>query len=435
MIQFDQLQQQVLAVVRANPPKNLVLRDCVGAVLAEPILATVDLPPFDNSAMDGYAVRAADVTNLPVTLRVVGVSSAGHPADCTVGAAEAARILTGAVMVQGADTVVRVEDTQPAASPHSPDTQSLDTQSPDTQSLDTHSPDTHSPEMQISEAPSEFVVITAAPAPGANIRRAGEAARTGDELVAAGTVLNPGHLGLAASAGCRELMVIERPRVAVLSTGDELLPPGAGQLEPGQIFESNSTVLAALARSMGCEVTTHHCMDDAASLRTLLMKLAVSHQLILSSGGVSMGGEYDSMRQAVAGFDVEFLKIAIRPAKPMAFGRIEESILFGLPGNPVSSVVAFELFVRPAIRQISGLAPALPPLIHGVAGEQLPRLAGEFTYMLSTRQDPQGDWVSTGGFGSHVLGGIAHAQALAVIPPGPEPVAKGSDLHLIPLWS
>ena len=425
MIQFDQLQQQVLGVVQTNPPQNLVLGDCVGAVLAEPVLASVDLPPFDNSAMDGYAVRAADLANLPATLRVVGVSSAGHPTDCTVGTAEAARILTGAVMVQGADTVVRVEDTEPAASPHSPDTQSLDTQSPETPT----------PEIQISEAQSEFVVITAAPAPGANIRRAGEAARTGDELVAAGTLLNPGHLGLAASAGCSELMVIERPRVAVLSTGDELLPPGAGQLGPGQIFESNSIVLAALAGSMGCEVTTHHCMDDAASLRSLLMELAGSHQLILSSGGVSMGGEYDSMRQAVAGFDVEFLKIAIRPAKPIAFGRIQDSILFGLPGNPVSSVVAFELFVRPAIRQISGLLPALPPMIHGVAGEQLPRLAGEFTYMLSTRQDSQGDWVSTGGFGSHVLGGIAHAQALAVIPPGPEPVAKGSDLHLIPLWS
>ena len=420
MIQFDQLQQQVLALVQTNPPQNLVLGDCVGAVLAQPILATVDLPPFDNSAMDGYAVRAADIADLPVTLRVVGVSSAGHPADCTVGTAEAARILTGAVMVQGADTVVRVEDTQPAENAQTPGAQT---------------PETPTPEIQISEAQSEFVIINAAPASGANIRRAGEAARTGDELVAAGTVLNPGHLGLAASAGRSELMVIERPRVAVLSTGDELLPPGAGQLGPGQIFESNSTVLAALARSMSCEVTTHHCMDDAASLRTLLMELADSHQLILSSGGVSMGGEYDSMRQAVAGFDVEFLKIAIRPAKPMAFGRIEESILFGLPGNPVSSVVAFELFVRPAIRQISGLAPALPPMIHGVAGEQLPRLAGEFTYMLSTRQDSQGAWVSTGGFGSHVLGGIAHAQALAVIPPGPEPVAKGSDLHLIPLWS
>jgi molybdopterin molybdotransferase len=405
VIQFDQLQQQVLGVVQTNPPENLVLGDCIGAVLAEPILATVDLPPFDNSAMDGYAVRAADIANLPATLRVVGVSSAGHPADCTVGTAEAARILTGAVMVQGADTVVRVEDTEPAENAQTPGAQ------------------------------SEFVIITAAPAPGANIRRAGEAARTGDELVAAGTLLNPGHLGLAASAGRSELMVIERPRVAVLSTGDELLPPGAGQLGPGQIFESNSTVLAALARSMGCEVTTHHCMDDAASLRTLLMELAGSHQLILSSGGVSMGGEYDSMRQAVAGFDVEFLKIAIRPAKPIAFGKIQDSILFGLPGNPVSSVVAFELFVRPAIRQISGLAPALPQMLHGVAGEQLPRLAGEFTYMLSTRQDSQGDWVSTGGFGSHVLGGIAHAQALAVIPPGPEPVAKGSDLHLIPLWS
>jgi molybdopterin molybdotransferase len=405
VIQFDQLQQQVLGVVQTNPPENLVLGDCVGAVLAEPILATVDLPPFDNSAMDGYAVRAADIAILPASLRVVGVSSAGHPADCTVGIAEAARILTGAVMVQGADTVVRVEDTEPAEN------------------------------AQASDARSEFVVITAAPAPGANIRRAGEAARTGDELVASGTLLNPGHLGLAASAGCSELMVIERPRVAVLSTGDELLPPGAGQLGPGQIFESNSTVLTALARSMGCEVTTHHCMDDAASLRTLLMELAGSHQLILSSGGVSMGGEYDSMRQAVAGFDVEFLKIAIRPAKPIAFGKIQDSILFGLPGNPVSSVVAFELFVRPAIRQISGLAPALPPMLHGVAGEQLPRLAGEFTYMLSTRQDSQGAWVSTGGFGSHVLGGIAHAQALAVIPPGPEPVAKGSDLHLIPLWS
>ena len=405
----------VLSAVQENPARAAALQDCLGAVLAEPILAAVDLPPFENSAMDGFAVRAADIEHLPAELRLVGVSSAGHPAECIVGPGEAARILTGAVMVPGADTVVRVEDSELITTAQSSSAQGSAAES--------------------SSAQSELVRINLAPAPGANIRKAGEAARLGDELVAAGTVLNPGHLGLAASAGCAELPVIQRPRVAVLSTGDELLPPGAGELGPGQIFESNSTVLAALVRSMGCEVTTHHCIDDADKLRDLLEGLAQTHQIILSSGGVSMGGEYDSMRQAVAGHDVEFLKIAIRPAKPMAFGTVGEAVLFGLPGNPVSSVVAFELFVRPAIRQISGIAPPVPPTQIGVAGEQLPRLPREFTYMLSVRLNEQGEWLSTGGFGSHVLGGIAQAQALAVIPPGPDPVAKGSELNLIPLWS
>ena len=415
----------VLSAVQENPARAAALQDCLGAVLAEPILATVDLPPFENSAMDGFAVRAADIEHLPAELRLVGVSSAGHPAECIVGPGEAARILTGAVMVPGADTVVRVEDTELITTAQSSSAEGSSAQSSSAESSAVES----------SSAQRELVRINLAPAPGANIRKAGEAARLGDQLVAAGTVLNPGHLGLAASAGCAELTVIERPRVAVLSTGDELLPPGAGELGPGQIFESNSTVLAALVRSMGCEVTTHHCIDDADKLRNLLEGLAQTHQIILSSGGVSMGGEYDSMRQAVAGHDVEFLKIAIRPAKPMAFGTVGEAVLFGLPGNPVSSVVAFELFVRPAIRQISGSAPSVPPTQIGTAGEQLPRLPREFTYMLSVRQNEQGEWLSTGGFGSHVLGGIAQAQALAVIPPGPDPVAKGSELNLIPLWS
>ena len=405
----------VLNAVQENPASAAALQGCLGAVLAEPILATVDLPPFENSAMDGFAVRAADIEHLPAELRLVGVSSAGHPAECVVGPGEAARILTGAVMVPGADTVVRVEDTELINTVQGSSVQGSSAQG--------------------SSAQRELVRINLAPAPGANIRKAGEAARLGDQLVAERTVLNPGHLGLAASAGCTELSVIQRPHVAVLSTGDELLPPGAGELGPGQIFESNSTVLAALARSMGCEVSTHHCIDDADKLRSLLEELAKTHQIILSSGGVSMGGEYDSMRQAVAGHDVEFLKIAIRPAKPMAFGKVGQALLFGLPGNPVSSVVAFELFVRPAIRQISGIAPSVPPTQIGTAGEQLPRIAADFTYMLSVVQNSQGEWLSTGAFGSHVLGGIAQAQALAVIPPGPDPVAKGSQLKLIALWS
>jgi len=409
VIEFEQVRQMILDAVLCGPTLALPLQQSAGCVLAESILATVDLPPFENSAMDGYAVRAADVENPPAELRLVGVSSAGHPADCKVGPSEAAKILTGAVMVTGADTVVRVEDTELVAD------------------LTNTAPTVNSPRNQ-------FVRVKVSSAAGANIRKAGEAAKRGTKLVEASTLLNPGHLGLAASAGCTELMVIGRPRVAVLSTGDELLPPGTGELGPGQIFESNGTVLAALAQAMGCNVTVHYCNDDATQLRRLLQELAQTHQVILSSGGVSMGGEYDSMHEAVAGHKVEFHKIAIRPAKPMAFGKINKAVLFGLPGNPVSSVVAFELFVRPAIRKISGLIPAVLPMLSGVAGESLPRLRSEFTSMLSVRKNRAGDWVSTGGFGSHVLGGIAHAQALAVIPPGPEAVAKGAQLNLIPLW-
>lgn len=383
----------VLELVGTNPVVDLPLRDALGRVLAHDVATQVDQPPFDNSAMDGYAVRAADVAHVPVELDVVATSSAGHPSLVRLGPGQAARILTGAVMVDGADTVVPVEQTD--------------------------------------RGTDRVRVLHAAPQ-GAHVRRAGEGSRRGDVVLRAGTLLHPGHLGVATGAGAEQLSVVRAPRVAVLSTGDELVPAGTTP-GPGQLHESNSVVLEALLRRAGAEVSVEHGADDAAQLRVALARLAADHDVVLSTGGVSMGAEFDAVRVAVADEAVRVVALDIRPAKPLAFGTVGDALFVGLPGNPVSAVVSFELFVRPALRRLAGIEPALVPTTSGPAGERLAHPGGPATHYVRVRRDGTG-WVRTGHGGSHLLAGIAEADALAVLTPGDD-LAPGDDVTLVTLWS
>ena len=397
MISYDDALRRVLDGVETLPATEVALAMADGGVLAGAVRATALVPPFDASAMDGYAVRGADLQDLPCRLRVVTVSSAGHPAPRSIGPGEAARILTGAMAVQGADCVVRVEDT---------------------------------------DGGPEVVEIRRPVDVGANIRRAGEGARPGDVLIASGVVLNPAHLGIAAGTGVDSLRCVTAPRVAVVATGDELVGPGA-QLRPGQIHESNGIVVSRLAARMGCTVTSSRSADDVDALRSTLGDLAASNDVVITTGGVSMGGEYDSMRAAVAGEPVEFWKVAIAPAKPLAFGRLGGeggAALFGLPGNPVAAVVAFELFVRPALRKLHGISPHSTPTRSGIAAGALAGRGDDRICFLRVRRDDRGHWVSTGPGGTHLLGGIAEAEALAVLRPGRPDVGPGDEVELLPLW-
>jgi molybdopterin molybdotransferase len=383
----------VLDLVDTNPAVDVPLRDALGHVLAQDVATQVDQPPFDNSAMDGYAVCAADVAEVPVELDVVATSSAGHPSEVRLGPGQAARILTGAVMVEGADSVVPVEHT---------------------------------------DRGTERVRVLQTAQRGAHVRRAGEGCRRGDVVLRAGTLLHPGHLGVAAGAGAERLSVVRAPRVALLSTGDELVPPGSTP-GPGQLHESNSVVLEALLRGAGAEVSVEHAADDAELLRATLARLAADHDVVLTTGGVSMGAEFDAVRVAVADAGVRVVALDIRPAKPLAFGRIGDALFVGLPGNPVSAVVSFELFVRPALRRLAGIEPARPPMIHGTAGERLAHPGGPATHYVRVRHDGTG-WVRTGHGGSHLLAGIAGADALAVLTPG-DVLAPGDEVTLLTLWS
>lgn len=396
MIPFHEARSRVLGAVELLAPSQVPLEAALGATLVDPVVAGVDVPPFDSSAMDGYAVRSADLRTLPVALPVVDVSSAGRPSERPVAAGEAVRILTGAVVPGGADCVVPVE---------------------------------------LTDGGTDTVHVREGVAVGANVRRAGEAVRRGSTVIAGGTSLNAAHLGLAAGVGCASLTVRAAPRVAVLSTGDELVPAGSRELLPGEIYESNGVALAALAAAMGSQVTMRRGGDDAEQLRSLLEELASGHDVILSSGGVSMGGEYDAVRQAVSSAEVELWRIAIKPAKPMAFGHIGDAVFFGLPGNPVSAVVAFEAFVRPAIRRMRGIRPDVVPTVPGRAGEAVAVRDDGKTHFVRVRCDDSGRWVPTGDQGSHMMAGLAAADALAVLPPDVRRVEVDAELDLLPLWS
>jgi len=395
MISMEEAVAGVLTAVAPLGTHVLALDRCRGAVLAGDVLAAHDTPPFDASAMDGYAVRHADLTAAPVTLAVIGTSSCGRPSDARVTDSTAVRILTGAVLPEGADCVVPVE---------------------------------------MTDAGREQVEVLRAVREGASIRRRGEITRQGDRVLAAGTTLTAAHLGVAAGEGRRELQVVRRPSVAVVATGDELVAPG-GELGPGQIFDSNSTLMAELAAGAGCRVVRHHAGDDAARLGALLEKLAADVDVILTSGGVSMGAEFDPLRDALAAHPVEFLQIAIKPAKPLAVGTVGAAHYVGLPGNPVSVVVSFELFVRPLLQRLGGVPTGGTRLVTGVLDSPLERGEDGRTHFVPVRRTATGTWERTELLGSHALSSIAVAEALAVLTPEELTVPAGGTVALLPLWT
>jgi molybdopterin molybdotransferase len=407
MIPFEEARARIVSSVSRLEPVTSDLRSATGHVLADSVTSGHPVPSFDNSAMDGYAVRFADLASLPVTLPVVAVSAAGTPASRAIAPGEAARILTGGVMVEGADTVVPVEQTR---------------------------------EIKSAESGAETWVEFIGGGPrGAHVRRAGEDFAKGETVLAPGAVLGASEVGLAASCGLSHLAVIPRPRVAVVSTGGELVEPGEGDLGPGQIYDSNkATIAAALDTRCGISpVTTAHAGDDADACVGLIRDLSTSHDLILTTGGVSMGGEYDVVKAALRGLEggttVDFWQIAIKPAKPIGFGRVGGALFVGLPGNPVSALVSFHLFVRPLVRRLAGHEPAVPAWSRGELGEAIRRKSDGKTHFVRVARASDGRFRKAGGQGSHQLHAMAAADALAVLPDGPDDFGPGSVVDIVKL--
>ena len=395
----EEVRAFVLAACPPGPVVEVPLAEALGTVAAAEVRAPEAVPAFDNSAMDGFAVRAVDVAGAPTTLRVVGTQLAGPVVPLEVGPGEAVRIMTGAAVPAGADAVVMVERTAPAGDGGS-------------------------------------VVVEAAVEPGTALRRAGDDLRAGDVVVAPGTVLTPGRLGVLASVGAATVAVHRRPRVGVLSTGDELVDVDR-PLAPGLVRDSNRPTLLALVETSGFEpVDLGRAADDEAAITAALRSAVQRCDAVLTSGGVSMG-DVDLVKVVLDRIgDMRWFQVAVKPAKPFAFGTVEGVPVFGLPGNPVSSMVSFELFARPAIRRMAGFGDGAldRPTVRAVVDEDLRRQPdGKVHYLrVVTRRGEDGRWGvrSAGGQGSHQLAAMAAADGLAVLPDG-EGVAAGGEVDVL----
>jgi molybdenum cofactor synthesis domain-containing protein len=359
----------------------------VGCVLAEAVTSPEAVPPFANSAMDGYALRAGDSAGAPVELPVVAEVAAGHPALVPLGPGEAMRIFTGAPIPDGADAIVPVERTQ-------------------------------------RRADGARVLIEVAVPPGQHVRPAGDDLQVGAPVFGPGEVITAAHLGVLAGIGVGEVLVHPRPRVGVLSTGDELVE-GGGALGPGQIRDSNRVMLLALVAQSGCvAVDLGLIPDDEAAITAAILSGAATCDAVITTGGVSMG-DIDLVKVVLDRIgDMQWMQIAIRPAKPFAFGRVGDrsTPVLGLPGNPVSSLVSFELLARPALRRLAGRADLHRPRVMATTGEAFGRTPDgktHFVRVVATRDEHGAlEVVSAGGQGSHHLTAMARAHGLAVIPDG-----------------
>jgi molybdenum cofactor synthesis domain-containing protein len=399
MIPLADARAHVLERCRRLPAAELALRDAVGCVTAESVSSTELIPPFDNTAMDGFAVRATDTSGAPVELRIVGTLAAGSASERPVGSGEALRIMTGAPMPPGADAIVMVERTR-------------------------------------VDDDGQLVEVQVEVESGNHVRRAGDDIRPGDEVIAAGTTLTPGHLGVLASLGRDRVSVVPRPRVGVFSTGDELVPPGE-PLAPGQIRDSNRLTLLALLDESGFDALDLGLVrDDEDAIAAAVGEGVLRCDAVVTSGGVSMG-DFDYVKVVLDRLGaMQWMQVAIKPAKPLAFGVVDDVPVFGLPGNPVSSMVSFELFARPALRQMAG---------HGEG--DLDRVTVSAIADADLRRRPDGKvhfqrvraaWAadgrchvrSAGGQGSHQLTAMADADALAVLPDG-DGVAAGGEVDAL----
>ncbi|TMM14864.1 MAG: molybdopterin molybdotransferase MoeA [Actinobacteria bacterium] len=384
-------------VLEGCPPlsaRPIALDEALGCVTAEPVVASEPVPAFANTAMDGYAVRAADTVGAPVRLAVAGTLAAGTAPDTELGPGQAVRIMTGAPIPPGCDAVVMVERTR-----------------------------TEGAEVVIEEAAS----------PGDHLRQAGEDIAAGQEVFPARTVLGPGHLGVLASLGRGAVVAFPRARVGVLSTGDELVD-AAGALLPGQVRDSNRhTLLALLARSDCQPVDLGIVPDSEAAITAAIQDALPICDAVLASGGVSMG-DFDYVKvvlDRLSAGSMRWMQVAIRPAKPFAFGIIEGRPVFGLPGNPVSSMVSFELFARPGLRAMTGHDELDRVHVEAVADEDLRRRPDGklhfFRVVATPGKDGRFHVRSSGGQGSHQLSAMALGNALALIPDG-EGVGAGETV-------
>jgi molybdopterin molybdotransferase len=394
---LDQAVAELLAHARALPGTEQVgTFQADGRVLAQDLVAQLQVPPQDNSSMDGYAVRSHEIADEGVTLPVTQRIPAGSAA-APLAPGSAARIFTGASVPDGADAIVMQEDTEPVG--------------------------------------EQSVRILRVPAPGQWIRRSGEDVTRGAVVLARGQRLGPAALGLAASIGLDRLSVARRPRVALFSTGDELVMPGEvppQQMRPGAIYNSNRFFLQALLRRLGCEVSDFGIVPDerAATVRAL-QAAAGEHDLILTSGGVSVGEE-DHVKPAVQSLgSLDLWQIAMKPGKPFAYGRVADAHFMGLPGNPVSSFVTFVLLVRPFLLKLQGATALEPTAMTVPAAFDWPRPDRRREF-LRVRRTAQGGVELFPNQSSGVLTSVAWSDGLVDNPPG-QAIARGDPVRFIPL--
>jgi molybdopterin molybdotransferase len=394
----DDARAHVLSQIQPLAPLQLPLTEAYGCVLAQDAVATHDLPAFASSAMDGYAVRAADVAgatpSAPVELKQVGRALIGHRPDVVVGNGEAVQIATGAPVPAGADTIVPVENTSAAG---------------------------------------ELISFFEAPEPGRHVRPVGEDVREGDVLVAAGRRIGPPEMGLLANAGHPQPIVHPRPRVIVLSTGDELIPP-TEHPEFGQVRDSNAyTIFGALRDAGALPMLAGIVPDDVEALKEVVFSRLIQADAFISSGGVSVG-ERDVVKAAFfRRGDVEFYRVAMQPGMPQGFGHIEGKPYWGLPGNPVSVFVSFELFVRPALMKMMGRTQLARPEITATLTEDVEGPKGKMQYArVSVRRGPEG-WTATptGARGSNLISTVSRANGLAIVPPGTEVAPAGAPVRVM----
>ncbi len=401
---FEKLIDHARAVrlVLENAPRLPVARvplvEARGLALAEDLRARFDSPPFDNSAVDGYAVRSADAAEAGRTFEVVDEAPAGRPAQKSVGEGQAIKIFTGGVMPEGADAIVMVENTS---------------------------------------GWGERFELKKAAEKGQNVRRSGADVREGERILRSGTEIGAPEIALAATQGYGELPVYRRPKVVVLSTGSELVEPGARELSPGEIFDSNSFALISQALETGAHARRVSALsDDAGVLRAAVEEALSTADVVVTSGGVSVG-EKDLVKGSLLdlGVDQIFWGIKLKPGKPVFFGAREDARFFGLPGNPVSAMVCFELFVRPALMAMMGKRDKRRPRVEVRFDSDVENSFGRMHAMRVTLKRTQEGWKaeSVGAQGSGLVSSLTKADALALIGPESKGVKAGESVEAIVL--
>ena len=404
LLSVDQARERILSQLQPVPTETIKLINCADRVLAQDIVASDDLPLFDNSSMDGFAVRAEDVANVtdasPQRLRVVADIPAGSSPTVSLAAGQAARIMTGAQIPNGANAVVPVEDTD----------------------FDTR---------QAGSSPPEQVQILKSIQSGGNVRPRGMDIRAGEIVLEKGRRLKPQDLGLLAMLGVANVSVYRKPRIALLSSGDELVSVDA-KLEPGKIRDSNSYVMAALVESAYAEVVRLGVANDNRASVEFLFEKAVEQKvdMILSSAGVSVGA-YDFVKEVIESHGkMDFWRVNMRPGKPLAFGEYRGIPFIGLPGNPVSAFVGFEVFVRPTLGRLGGLLNGNRQKVRVRSEEQIDS-DGRESYLRAIVQEKNGALVArlTGHQGSGNLHSLVQANALLIIPAGVKCVPASQEVE------
>ena len=403
VLSVEEALERILATVRVLEPERVPILEALGRVLAEEVVADRNIPPLPNSAMDGYAVRAADVARVPARLRVIAEAPAGRLCPVEVGPGSAVRIMTGAPIPAGADAVVPFE---------------------------------HTRVVQDSSCPTadEWIEVLRETRPGANVREAGEDVRAGQVVLSPGRVLRPQEIGMLAALGRTEVAVIRRPRVAILATGDEVVPPWETP-GPGQIRDANSyTVAAQVRRYGGIPLILGVARDEETLIREGVRRaLAERADLIVTSGGVSIG-DFDLVKQVLAAEgEMRFWSLNMKPGRPLAFGVVGGVPLVGLPGNPVSAMIATELFVRPAVLKMQGFTEWPWPELRARLADPIVRKDGRRHYLrVRLRETPDG-WEATltGDQGSGILNSLVQADGLAVIPEDVDHLPAGAEVRVL----